>query len=309
MDVESAIAAFAADDTEVPREAVQWTFDHWDEAAPRLLDVLARYADGVDRSREAANAVFCIVHLVAEKREARAFAPLCRLALDSEAIELALGDIITESLPNMLISIYDGDLAALKQVIEAAETDEFVRDSFLGVLAYLTASGRVPRDDTEVYLRRLYNELRPQEESYVWVGWAFAVAMLGLDALSDVVHAAFERGLVDLSAMDEEDFQSALQKARAASDPLSPFEDEGVGPLDDAVGELARWYKYLQAEALAYRDPYELADEEVEAIAGPWFDAPEEPAINPYRGVGRNDPCPCGSGKKFKKCCLPGRPA
>jgi preprotein translocase subunit SecA len=21
-----------------------------------------------------------------------------------------------------------------------------------------------------------------------------------------------------------------------------------------------------------------------------------------FRGVGRNDPCPCGSGKKFKKC-------
>ena len=25
---------------------------------------------------------------------------------------------------------------------------------------------------------------------------------------------------------------------------------------------------------------------------------------NPFRNVGRNDPCPCGSGKKFKKCCL-----
>ncbi len=25
-------------------------------------------------------------------------------------------------------------------------------------------------------------------------------------------------------------------------------------------------------------------------------------AVNPYAGVGRNDPCPCGSGKKFKKC-------
>jgi uncharacterized protein YecA (UPF0149 family) len=22
-----------------------------------------------------------------------------------------------------------------------------------------------------------------------------------------------------------------------------------------------------------------------------------------YSDVGRNDPCPCGSGKKFKKCC------
>ena len=24
-----------------------------------------------------------------------------------------------------------------------------------------------------------------------------------------------------------------------------------------------------------------------------------------YTDVGRNDPCPCGSGKKFKKCCMP----
>jgi preprotein translocase subunit SecA len=29
---------------------------------------------------------------------------------------------------------------------------------------------------------------------------------------------------------------------------------------------------------------------------------PGVPNGNPYAGVGRNDPCPCGSGKKFKKC-------
>src|SRR5690606_36259484 len=27
-----------------------------------------------------------------------------------------------------------------------------------------------------------------------------------------------------------------------------------------------------------------------------------EEAADPYEGVGRNDPCPCGSGKKFKRC-------
>lgn len=26
-------------------------------------------------------------------------------------------------------------------------------------------------------------------------------------------------------------------------------------------------------------------------------------AVNPYKGTGRNDECPCGSGKKFKQCC------
>lgn len=25
----------------------------------------------------------------------------------------------------------------------------------------------------------------------------------------------------------------------------------------------------------------------------------------PAAPVGRNDPCPCGSGRKFKRCCLP----
>jgi hypothetical protein len=25
--------------------------------------------------------------------------------------------------------------------------------------------------------------------------------------------------------------------------------------------------------------------------------------------IGRNDPCPCGSGKKYKRCCLPRQPS
>jgi uncharacterized protein YecA (UPF0149 family) len=34
----------------------------------------------------------------------------------------------------------------------------------------------------------------------------------------------------------------------------------------------------------------------------PLPDAPVEQA-KAARTTGRNDPCPCGSGKKFKKCC------
>ena len=29
-----------------------------------------------------------------------------------------------------------------------------------------------------------------------------------------------------------------------------------------------------------------------------------EPIRNRADKVGRNDPCPCGSGKKFKNCCM-----
>jgi SWIM/SEC-C metal-binding protein len=55
-------------------------------------------------------------------------------------------------------------------------------------------------------------------------------------------------------------------------------------------------------------------DNEVHCIVGIEPDQPEDisdvvraldppaPFIAPS-SVGRNDPCPCGSGKKFKKCC------
>ena len=30
----------------------------------------------------------------------------------------------------------------------------------------------------------------------------------------------------------------------------------------------------------------------------------KQPVRNADRKVGPNDPCPCGSGKKYKKCCM-----
>jgi preprotein translocase subunit SecA len=50
------------------------------------------------------------------------------------------------------------------------------------------------------------------------------------------------------------------------------------------------------------------ADGLVSGGAPPAGQPPKPPAGAPpaaaslYAGVGRNDPCPCGSGKKFKKC-------
>lgn len=29
-----------------------------------------------------------------------------------------------------------------------------------------------------------------------------------------------------------------------------------------------------------------------------------KPSVREYKKIGRNDPCPCGSGKKFKNCCM-----
>jgi preprotein translocase subunit SecA len=50
----------------------------------------------------------------------------------------------------------------------------------------------------------------------------------------------------------------------------------------------------------------DIAQQQRAAIAGTQTDQKMEPIRNRQEHVGRNDPCPCGSGKKFKQCCMRG---
>jgi uncharacterized protein len=102
MDLETAIQAFASAGNNLPREAMQWTLDHWDEVAPELLSVLERFVSGADRSNEATSAVFFILPLAGEKQDRRVFSLLCRLAQDGEAVEAVLGDGVTTTLTQIL---------------------------------------------------------------------------------------------------------------------------------------------------------------------------------------------------------------
>jgi preprotein translocase subunit SecA len=48
----------------------------------------------------------------------------------------------------------------------------------------------------------------------------------------------------------------------------------------------------------------EIAAQQQAAIEGTETDHKPRPIRNRQQRVGRNDPCPCGSGKKFKQCCM-----
>ncbi len=48
----------------------------------------------------------------------------------------------------------------------------------------------------------------------------------------------------------------------------------------------------------------EIARQQEAAIAGSEGERKIEPIRNRVEKVGRNEPCPCGSGKKYKNCCM-----
>jgi hypothetical protein len=305
MDVAQAIGAFAQAGHVLPREAMRWALDHWDEAAPELLGMLERFVTGADRSEDAANALFFVLHLAGEKRETRVFGPLCRLARDAEALDQVLGEGTTTTFNGILIGTYDGDLDTLEGLIEAEEADEFVRSAALEALAYLAATGRIEREEAKAYLLRLYDTLQPQEASWVWSGWAMAVAHLGFEALAGTVRKAFRRGLIDPMDMGYDHFQRELGRTLADPERMAGFKHERIRPLDDAIGELAGWYGFSEeARRAAEQPPPPPPDPALLPPLDPTLLWPPPPVVNPFKGVGRNDPCPCGSGKKFKKCCL-----
>ena len=73
---------------------------------------------------------------------------------------------------------------------------------------------------------------------------------------------------------------------------------EGLGSdvVDDSLRELHDEWMDTPRESLEGKMPKEVLDGGLfpEKVATFRREAPK---------VGRNDPCPCGSGKKYKKCC------
>jgi hypothetical protein len=271
-------------DAPVPVEALRQAVAHWDHVGPALLAALETYADGSDRTERTADILLYGVYLMAQAREPRAFPLLCAIAADGDLMWQLLGDAGLDDLSVILARTYDGDASPLCRVIEDPAADELVRSGGIEALTVLTYGGRIDRARTAAYLRRLHDVLRPRDPHSVWVAWQQALAMLCLDDLVPLAEDAFRRGWVPRDVITAKQFRDDLRAAKASEDPASLF--DGRVRDDGRLDDIALYFSQPPGET----EPTE--------------DAVIEPVRNPYRNVGRNDPCPCGSGKKFKKCCL-----
>lgn len=294
MTVEEAIGALASADGLLPQDAMQWSLDHWNEAGPPLLGMLRDYATGADRSDEAANTLFFALHLMGGRGETRAFADICRLLHDGDAGEEILGDAITETLNGILIQTFDGDRARLEALVDDAAIDDFIRQAGLMAMAYLTRTGRIGDTEMRDCLVRLLAGLDPDLDDVMFWSCAMAVACLGYEELAPRVEALFERNDDPYPLISVDDFREIMAMAKADPTGIAGFTDCNVEPFTDPIGVLGTWPSLSGEETSDFDDERQPPD---------WTQA--EPLVNPFRHVGRNDPCPCGSGKKFKKCCLP----
>ena len=120
---------------------------------------------------------------------------------------------------------------------------------------------------------------------------------------------------VDVQWMDHIDAMEQLKRGihlrgYAQRDPVVEYRNEGYDMFDQMIANIRDDTTRLFLSAkIQVIDEQEAPKEMVESGAGAAvkISNPDEEEENvsakPTAKVGRNDPCPCGSGKKYKKCC------
>ncbi len=269
-------------DRPIPREALAEAARQKEAITPYLLDALDRLYEGVQSAGDGicddtAYDLSCYAFfLLAQFREQRAFPRVLRmLTLDNDALEIVFGDMIT-LVGNILYSTYDGDLSSAEAVILNESADPFAREAPLRLLEGLFRDGRLPRETMISFLRERLEALGEGEDEQTFGAMlADAIAECDLYELAEDVREVYRQGKADPMHLGDFDgfFDYLYNETRSEDYPKM---------IDDTASELRGW--------ACFQD-----------------DTSKEPSIREILtwNVGRNDPCPCGSGKKFKKCCLP----
>lgn len=265
----------------LPEEALREAQRRPEAIAEPVLRLAERAAAGEVLNGREQNLLFWGIHVLGAARDTRLHAPLLRiLRRPAEPLGELIGDAVGTTLPRIVAGSFDGNPLLMEEALLDRDADEFVRWNLFGAYAFLVFAGAIARERAEALLLR-FDEGRPARAGdSAWTGWQEAIGLLGLSDLVPRVAAA----RADARLLEDEDdpdwFELTLAEAKAKPEDPSRFQERELGYIEDLV---------LELEAALE------TDEEPE---------PDEPAQNPLRHVGRNDPCPCGSGKKYKKCCL-----
>ena len=283
-----------ATERELPDFAVGICTVRIEEAAPKLRAVLLRAADGEILSDDESLLLFRGLHILGAARDREACQPLLRLLRRPfDEVNVLLGDTVVESLANIVTGVFDDDSDALFALIIDSSIDGFIREALFGAATFLAWERRIQRDRFREFLVRFYEERPAEDGDQAWAGWLQAIALLGLRDLVPLADNAFREGRIPEEWIDRRQFDDDIAVAEYAPDDVDRFTQYNLGYIEDVLVSLD-WTRGTE----------DVFDEDGEEA--PWADFayPNEPVRNPWRNVGRNDPCPCGSGKKFKKCCL-----
>jgi|GEM_PF-2096317 len=117
-------------------------------------------------------------------------------------------------------------------------------------------------------------------DTIVFASTVCAMRDISLDELQNEIRRLFENKLIAIGYV--RDFESLISYGKTESEII----EKVPGMYEMYENAVATWSGYKEEK---YGDDWEKQKQRIERIEAK---------------IGRNEPCHCGSGKKFKKCCL-----
>ncbi len=285
MDIPDIIKKLEWHDGTFPRRALEEAIAQKEQITPYLLNILEEVTNNTKLLVERDDYMGHIysMYLLAQFRERDAY-PLIFdfFSIPGEVSLEVTGDVVTEDLKNILASVSRGDVSLIQALAENESANEYARAAALEALLCLVVAGEIRREEVIEYYKSLFHS-PGREPSIFWDVLVSCCTDLYPEEVYEEIQEAFAEGLIDELFIDRKlvDERLALGKEKA----LAELQNRGYGLIEDTIAEMEKW--------AAFRQPQPQPQQQQQR---------RQPVVKKEK-VGRNAPCPCGSGRKYKKCC------
>ena len=264
----------------LPVKALRAAAEQREALEPRLLAALRECPKQVDSRGDRYFLFLHACYLSAQFRNAEALPPIVAFFSHPGEFPVDLcGNFVTEDLGRVLASVCGGETEPIASLALNPELSEWTRGAAIQAQAILYANGLLSRSNLVEFFTMLFHGGLRRETDNSWATLAIACAELRLEEFRLEIEKVFAEGLVESFHVGQKEILSEIALPEATSGQIPRCRHHSL--ITDVAIEMANW--------ACFREDSEPAPPR---------------SSSPAPKIGRNEPCPCGSGKKYKKCCL-----
>ena len=300
MDAETLFAKLEFNTGEFPEKVLNAAVEQRTSIVPMLLDELrcaAADPESLLNKDESYVRHMYAIYLLAQFREEAAYPLIVDfVATPGEVVMDLMEDVITEDLGRILASVCHGDIGPIQRLIEDPQINEWVRSAALDTVLHLFVAGQLTHEQVMDYLKELFTHKIERKPSYVWSEMESVARDLHPEELEEEIRRAYAEGLIDPDYVRLSEVESSLNEEK--EERLEDLRKYKKGLIGNVVDELRSWacFNGRDSESLQSERSLEFDENQWPPLV--------DTVVRSTPKVGRNEPCPCGSGKKYKKCCL-----
>lgn len=279
-----------------PAEALLAAKSHWAEFWPHIAVLMQRMQADEELADDEYQLLFYGVMLLADVADLTQTSAFMQWVDTSDGLgsdlEYTMGDAMTEDLATMLFILSAGQQAPLQQLLLSEKAGIYVKAAALAALfARLELAQQqghvIENAELIALLQQVMNVAARCGQKFVLAEMAIWCITFGLQHFKPAFQLLLRQNKVDTAVISSREI-SRWQLADSEK-PLA----SGLVRSSFDVMSLQHWLAFQP-------DSAGPADDVVPALSADIAESATRAKVQP----GRNDACPCGSGKKYKKCCL-----